>query len=384
MRNKSLLLPLVLFALMVGVRPVQAVIVSTTDGTGYTDSGGFAYWDNIARLGGGTGIYMGDRWVLTAAHVGANPITLKGTTYNPVAGTTIQLTNSDSTLTDLVIFRINGDPGLPTVPIATAAPAKDNMISMYGSGYNRQPALLKWDYSWQPYKGKFNPPYSGYAWDTTSYTLRAGSNMISTFSPSPSDVTRVFSNPNNSTWSTTCFNAIFDQYSGPSEAIAAPGDSGGPVFYDDGTTVQLAGLMLYISSPYQKPANVANTAVFGDTTLMADLYSYRSQLHPLNGDANLDGRVDQSDYKIWYDNYGKGSSWATGDFNSDGVVDQNDYKVWYDNYGAGTDAPPLTGAGQLVMPVPEPATVLLVLPLALAAIRHRQSKKANANSVAAA
>jgi hypothetical protein len=70
----------------------------------------------------------------------------------------------------------------------------------------------------------------------------------------------------------------------------------------------------------------------------------------LFGDANLDGLIDQDDYKVWYDNYGVGGAWAQGNFKGAGRTDQDDYKTWYDNYGAGS------AGGD----VPEPATMALL------------------------
>lgn len=68
------------------------------------------------------------------------------------------------------------------------------------------------------------------------------------------------------------------------------------------------------------------------------------------GDADCNGLVDQNDYKIWYDNYGAGTTWEQGNFKGTGLVDQDDYKIWYDNYGVGKAG----GA------VPEPVTLAML------------------------
>ena len=42
----------------------------------------------------------------------------------------------------------------------------------------------------------------------------------------------------------------------------------------------------------------------------------------LNGDANLDGAVDTSDFNIWNENkFNSIAAWCSGDFNADGAVD---------------------------------------------------------------
>jgi|GEM_PF-6791486 len=54
-------------------------------------------------------------------------------------------------------------------------------------------------------------------------------------------------------------------------------------------------------------------------------------------DANLDGQVDQTDYTLWYNNYGRICSFPTrcegADTNYDNIVDQQDYTTWYNSYG---------------------------------------------------
>ncbi len=56
--------------------------------------------------------------------------------------------------------------------------------------------------------------------------------------------------------------------------------------------------------------------------------------YTLYGDANLDGKVDSSDFGILADNYGdSGAVWDQGDFNYDGKVDSADFGLLALNYG---------------------------------------------------
>ena len=49
----------------------------------------------------------------------------------------------------------------------------------------------------------------------------------------------------------------------------------------------------------------------------------------LNGDANLSGVVDVSDFNIWNANkFTNSAAWCLGDFNADGVVDTSDFNLW--------------------------------------------------------
>ncbi len=52
----------------------------------------------------------------------------------------------------------------------------------------------------------------------------------------------------------------------------------------------------------------------------------------LEGDANLDGNVDTSDFNLWNSSkFTAGSGWCSGDFNADGVVDTSDFNAWNEN-----------------------------------------------------
>ena len=114
---------LVAMCLARSAAPARGVIIDTITGTGNTsapaDDPG---WANVGVRGAGSGVYLGDRWVLSAHHVGAGSILLGGTTYAVEANTAFRLTNGGaagtSASTDLVMFRLATDPGLPMLPIA--------------------------------------------------------------------------------------------------------------------------------------------------------------------------------------------------------------------------------------------------------------------------
>jgi hypothetical protein len=64
--------------------------------------------------------------------------------------------------------------------------------------------------------------------------------------------------------------------------------------------------------------------------------------YTLNGDANLDGKVDASDFGIFAPNFGLNTTlgWEAGDFNYDGKVDASDFSAFAPNFGLqdnGTD-----------------------------------------------
>ena len=70
----------------------------------------------------------------------------------------------------------------------------------------------------------------------------------------------------------------------------------------------------------------------------------------LDGDANLDGFVDGSDFNIWNANkFTSNASWCSGDFNADGSIDASDFNQWNSNRFRSSDH---------VAAVPEPSALL--------------------------
>ena len=106
------------------------------------------------------------------------------------------------------------------------------------------------------------------------------------------------------------------------------------------------------------------------------------------GDANLDGKVDGSDYSLIDSGYaadkaspGSATGWYNGDFNYDGTVDGSDYTLidnTFNNQGSQLTTPSALIASSTdqvagVAAVPEPATVGLIL-LGLPLVRRRRSQ----------
>jgi hypothetical protein len=259
--------------------PAGAVLIASGDGTGNTSAPvpdpGFSH---LGVVNGLSGVYLGEGWVLTANHVGTGSLSLGGVLHAAVPGSTVRLLHSSpSAYTDLRMFRLVTDPGLPSLAVATSPPALDAPAILMGYGRNRG-APVVWN------------EVAGFAWGA-GYTRRWGTNQVSernlTIGIGDSTV--------------RSFAMDFDDDGGATdEAIAAVGDSGGAVYLGGPGSYQLAGILYAI---YGLPGQPSQLALYGGGTLAADLSYYGPQIAALtaqhacgNGvDDDSDGVSDAAD-----------------------------------------------------------------------------------------
>jgi len=247
--------------------PAGAVLIASGDGTGNVsappDDPGFA---NAGVLSNNSSVYLGNGWVLTANHVSVNPVTLGGVAHAPVPGTTIRLEHTAGVYTDLKLFRLVTDPGLPALSIATATPAGNEPVVMMGHGRNRGAAT-----SWNG--------HDGWSWGS-GRTMRWGTNRVTL-----TGLNLVISGS-----TVRSFSLEFDDDGGVTdEAVAATGDSGGPVFVDNGPGFDLAGLIFAVYSYVGQPLY---TSLFGNGSYVADLSYYRSQIVAITAERACDDGTD--------------------------------------------------------------------------------------------
>jgi hypothetical protein len=110
-------------------------------------------WDYVGYVDGtyngtsivGSGVYLGNGWVLTAAHIGVGNFYLSGTYYYPVVGSVQSFTVSGkpNEPVDLCLFQISAPPNLPALTISQSLPNTGSPVAMLGTGGN---SGLTWGY----------------------------------------------------------------------------------------------------------------------------------------------------------------------------------------------------------------------------------------------
>jgi autotransporter-associated beta strand protein len=239
----------------------RAVIIQGGDGTGNAsapaDSLGDPGWANVGR-GNHSCVYLGNRWVLTCAHVGAAATTyFNGVGYNLVPGSNIRLHESadgnPANPIDLLLYRIDATPpGLAELSIAATSPAIGSLVTAIGLGTERGSATA-----------------TGFLWGAANRTKRWGRNLISSAYSGTINVgfgnthvlqTRFDQNPASPLDPSLAYN----------EFQASTGDSGGAVFCKAGNVWKIAGIIEAVSTN--------GSANYGDTTYSIDLSFYRDQI----------------------------------------------------------------------------------------------------------
>ncbi|MEX2170999.1 MAG: hypothetical protein WD851_16895 [Pirellulales bacterium] len=405
------------------------------------DPGWYNVSDNSSAPSGSY-IYLGNQWVLTAGHVGvptSSGLQLANGLFPVIPGTDVRLTNPTgdywqrkrvnnqdvsvfeplTTNSDLRMFRVNTDvttglrpedlnPGIKQISIASTAPSIGTNLVMVGLGRDRivntddvgQQGLFHYDVDKSANLWTWSSPldeggdYHGFHVNNNDDLRRKrwGTNAVSpddqleqgwNISDTNNQIVTTINNGND----VLSLIAKFDQLGITSnEAMAAAGDSGGPVFFKDAAGQwQLAGVMhaIYILSGQH-----TLRAVYGDWTAFSDLSNphYYQQIagkraesnYSALGDINLDGIVSGNGAGAWaaddvtafvqgwlYEQAeGDILSWKRGDLNQDGITDLNDFALLRTALGgsiATADLQALLSGSAGGNTVPEPGSFVLML-----------------------
>ncbi len=161
---------------------------------------------------------------------------------------------------------------------------------------------------------------------------------------------------------------------------AAPWVAWGPYLWADGTNPRSDGLVWLptdLQSDGTHPSQAGQTKVgrllmrhFINSPLAEDWFLDYAQ-----GDANLDGTVNLSDFNALAANFGQsGRTWQQADFTYDGQVTLDDFNALAANFGMEELArdPTPEDWSALASAIPEPATALWAVPLTMLSHRRRR------------
>jgi len=202
-------------------------------------------WANVGVCNRWTAVYLGRGWVLTAAHVGPSDIELDGTMYEADVKSRERVLNPDGTAADLMLFRIDPVPDLPSLEISAESPPLESPIVMVGSGLGRGETMTG--------QGRV-----GFSWQEPS-VKRWGTSMVHEHLH------------DQSIGNTDVFATRFSIAKTAHEAQAAHGDSGGAAFAYLENRWQLVGILLAVDNHNGQPVR---SAVYGNRTMIADLARY--------------------------------------------------------------------------------------------------------------
>ncbi|HWA84804.1 MAG TPA: trypsin-like serine protease [Opitutus sp.] len=280
-RIRAFALAALMFMLAGSSRAV--VVAGGTGGEQTSDPGGGFPFTNVGSVKGASGVYLGDfagkYWVLTASHVvgsGASlgNITLGGTSYSFVPGSGVVIRNSDKSTTDLTLFQIATDPGLPNLTLASVAPATGTTVWLVGYGLRETGSERFWNVTgsgsetaWNSLPNATGANAAGYAIANGGTERYGGSVLVD-----PSTLS-LASNYDIGTGQTRALMTEFQPTIG--YAQAASGDSGGALFYDTSGGWELAGILGAVTTFTNQPSN---TSVFGQTTYAGDVGFYSATI----------------------------------------------------------------------------------------------------------
>jgi hypothetical protein len=232
-------------------------------------------WNRVGKVGTGpgSGVYLGQGWVLTAFHVGAHDFTIGGQAYAAIPQSGQRLKNPDNTDTDLLLYELQSSPMLGDIRISSLRPNASSWVKMIGYGLEQQPDMMFWNATWSVLPSPSGASYYGYQIGG-DYTKQWGDNVLLSFSSQQPNQNLLVNSGSGvvSSFVTEFWDAGVNSTYGQ----AVPGDSGGAVFYKNGSLWELAGIMHATSTlPGQ---DKWATAAYGQRTYIADLSVYRDQI----------------------------------------------------------------------------------------------------------
>lgn len=264
--------------------PLSAAVISGGDAGALLDPGFGDAWNRTGFVGtNGSGVYLGNGWVLTANHVAnKNTFTVAGDqTYQLSAGagnTHILRNPQDTANVDLFLFRIDvpagsGLDGMGLLPIAAQGPQFNTVGMHIGTGRGQTQATAStwyintsgqnWIWQTEVFEGA-DATVGGYTWGDASTRQTRWNHQ-------PVAQTGVMAG------ATAVFTTQFVQ--GATAGMAIDNDSGSPFFLSNAENLPvLAGIALSILRYNSQPIG---TSMYGNQTVYADLSQYLDQIEAI-------------------------------------------------------------------------------------------------------
>lgn len=315
-------------------------------------------WDRVGMVGtNGTGVYLGNGYVLTTQHVASkNILVIGGETFNRLSTDSGLILSNDNpgltASTDLHLFRVAVPEGsilhgLDPLAISDTLYGGSNLVgTVIGTGRTQlSQTASSIGGGWGFNVGNDTSRQKRWA------LLEAG--QAETVESFAQDV--------------VAFRATFTNTFNDAQAVQR--DSGSPLFFDTGSGFELGGLVFGAGVFNNQPNN---TALFNNVTFIADLAEYRDQILVYNGDLTGDQTVDVDDLDLVLSRFGRSvqaGHYELGDGTGDGLVGIDDLNLVLRNWTAPGPPPTLEAA---LASVPEPGSAGLLALGALALLRRRR------------
>ena len=134
----------IVLGIWLGEVPARAIVFfSQGNDANLTNPGNGVPWDNVVQMRNGsspigTGVYLGNRYVLTAGHVGPlTSVKVGFLDYQLDSSAPISIGTAD-----MKLVRLASDPGLGTVRLNTSSASDGGLAYLVGYGVGRAPSSL--------------------------------------------------------------------------------------------------------------------------------------------------------------------------------------------------------------------------------------------------
>lgn len=296
--------------------PAGAVVVNNATAVNQADPAllpaysSFPYWNNVGQRNNGAALYLGlgGNFMLAPKHVNAGNTALGGITYTlDNSFTPVQLRDAQNNLTDLILYKINGDHALPSVPIkTTATTASTNTdLLMTGWGFLQTTTTPRtWDVNTATNPDTWTEINAGHA-DDPNLINRSG--YTTGNPPTLQWGTNRVAGTRTDTVSGLVYRSFYTTFSSNGTAYEAQTvnyDSGGTMFLNVNGVWQAAGMTWGLANVLDGQPGGVGTAILNSTqSLILDLSYYRDSIY------NALVAANQSPPTLW--NVAADGNWST-------------------------------------------------------------------------